>query len=169
MVVLSARRKHTAVASQCPANLCETPCRGENYLRIYVFTELLFTTMAPGAKRKLKFSDKSDRQGGTRRKVHRLEVDPDPAIVTTLSPTPSTSSRRGATTAAASGGDQKRARVPKTAPTTPVVSARGRAKRGSVKPELPLPQSSPTIGYYSETTMVSRAIKTCRMMHCHVY
>ena len=34
---------------------------------------------------------------------------------------------------AASGGDQKRARVPKTAPTTPVLSARGRAKRGSVK------------------------------------
>lgn len=44
--------------------------------------------MATGAKRKLKFSDKSDRQGGTRRKVHRLEVDPDPAIVTTSSPTP---------------------------------------------------------------------------------
>ena len=61
--------------------------------------------MAPGAKRKLKFSDKGDRQGGARRKVHILEVDPDPAIVTTSSPTPSTSSRRGATTAAASGGD----------------------------------------------------------------
>lgn len=175
----------------------------------------------------LKFSDKSDRQGGTRRKVHRVEVDPDPAIVTTSSPTPSTSSRRSATTAAASGSYQKRARVPKTAPTTPVVSARGRAKWGSVKQsvthargiaattttpattttaatttpktttqststaasvpsdpsfippsstprwtrarELPLPQSSPTIGYYSETTMVSRAIKTCRMMQCHVY
>lgn len=138
MVVLSARRKHTAVASQCPANLCETRARRElfTYLRIYLFTELLFTTMAPGAKWKLKFNDKSDRQGGTRRKVHRLEVDPDPAIVTTSSPTPSTSSRRGATTAAASGGDQKRARVPKMAPTTPVVSARGRAKRGSVKPSV---------------------------------
>ena len=122
-------------------------------------------------KRKLKFSDRGDRHEGTRRKVHWLEVDPDPAIVTS-SLTPSTSSRRGATTAAASGGDQKLARVPKTAqtaPTTPVVSARGRAKRGSVKPELPLPQSSPTIGYYSETTIVSRAIKNCRMMHGHVY
>ena len=86
--------------------------------------------MATGAKRKLKFSDKSDRQGGTRRKAHRLEVDPDPAIVTTSSPTPSTSSRRGATTAASSAGVQKRARLPKTAPTTPGVSVRGRAKRG---------------------------------------
>ena len=26
-----------------------------------------------------------------------------------------------------------------------------------------------TLGYYSEITKGSRAIKTCRMMHCHVY
>ena len=61
---------------------------------IYVFT-YSFQQMAPGAKRELKFNDK--REGGTRRKINILELDPDPAIVTTSSPTPSsTSSRRGA-------------------------------------------------------------------------
>ena len=97
--------------------------------------------MVPGAKRKLNYSEKSENQGGTRCTVYRVGCTPrprycDPAIVTTWSPTPCTSSRRDTTTAAAPGCDQKRARVPKTAPTTLVVSVGGRAKRGSVKQGL---------------------------------
>ena len=95
MVVLSSPRKHMRShqpVSRKPLWEMHASCHGENnYLRIYLF----FSTMAPGAKRELKFNDK--REGGTRRKINILELDPDPAIVTTSSPTPSrTSSRRGA-------------------------------------------------------------------------
>ena len=65
--------------------------------------------------------------------IGSVDVHLDPVIVTSLSPMACTSSRNGATTATASGWDQKHTRVPKRAPTTHVVSVRGRVKRGSLK------------------------------------
>ena len=126
--------------------------------------------MAPGSKRKLKFTAQSDNDGvSVRANMRRSESEmrsgekqSDPATVTPSSSTPRTASSHGASTSYASCIDSKRARVQKTAPNkaiTPVVSARGRGKRPSRGGELPLPQPSPTIGGYSETTMVSRAKK----------